>query len=77
VYAHNNNGIIFVKVDNGYELDELHNVLISSPVDGDLLRYNAGLEVWENFSGFTGTITINQPIPDPPININVQNGLII
>jgi hypothetical protein len=77
VYAHNNNGIIFVKVDNGYELDELHNVLISSPVNGDLLRYDAGTGVWENFSGFSGTITINQPFPDPPVNINVQNGLII
>lgn len=77
VYAHNNNGIIFVKVDNGYELDELHNVLISSPVNGDLLRYDAGTGVWVNFSGYTGPIIINQPIPNPPITINVENGLII
>ena len=38
VYSHANNGKIFVKVDNGYELDELHNVAIntSSQSYGDM-----------------------------------------
>ena len=27
-------------------------------------------------SGFSGTITINQPTPQPPINIDVTDGLI-
>lgn len=48
VYAHNNNGKIFVKVDNGYELDELHNVLITSPANNDLLQYNSAQQVWKN-----------------------------
>jgi hypothetical protein len=48
VYAHNNNGKIFVKVDNGYELDELHNVRISGATGGDTLQYNATTNVWEN-----------------------------
>jgi hypothetical protein len=51
VYAHANQGKIFVKVDNGYELDELHNVLISSPTDGQVLKYNQSLGVWENGDG--------------------------
>ena len=48
VYAHAINGKIFVKVDNGYELDELHNVLITSPANNDLLQYNSAQQVWKN-----------------------------
>lgn len=42
------NGIIFVRVINGFELDELHNVLITNPQDGDALKYNAALGLWVN-----------------------------
>jgi hypothetical protein len=45
VYAHQNNGKIYVKVDNGYELDELHNVNVSTAATGDYLRYNGTLWV--------------------------------
>ena len=48
IYAHANQGKIYVKVDNGYELDELHNVRITSVADNDVLRYDSGLAVWEN-----------------------------
>lgn len=42
-----NNGEIFVKVQNGYEFDELHDVLITNPQDGDIImRDNTGL--WKN-----------------------------
>ena len=44
IYAHQNNGKIYVKVDNGYELDELHNVNVSTAASGDYLRYNG--TVW-------------------------------
>lgn len=44
-----NNGEIFVKVQNGYELDELHDVLIINPQDGDIImRDNTGL--WKNIT---------------------------
>lgn len=46
IYAHINQGKIYVKVDNGYELDELHNVKIASPSNGQVLTYENGL--WEN-----------------------------
>lgn len=40
-------GSLYLKVDNGYEIDELHDVLISSPTNGDLLQYQlSGL--WQN-----------------------------
>jgi hypothetical protein len=53
VYAHQNNGKIFVKVDNGYELDELHNVRITAVADNNILQYNSSLAVWENVAGTT------------------------
>jgi hypothetical protein len=56
VYAHKNNGKIYVKVDNGYELDELHNVRITSVADNNILQYNSSLAVWENVAGTTTNI---------------------
>ena len=73
VYAHANNGKIFVKVDNGYELDELHNVKITSPTDKQLLQYNESLAVWENVTGYTGVINIPSI---PPVSITVSGGII-
>lgn len=60
VYAHNNQGKIFVKVDNGYELDELHNVLITSPANNDLLQYNSTQQVWKN-------IPVGTAVPTPTL----------
>jgi hypothetical protein len=60
VYAHPNNGKIFVKVDNGYEIDELHNVRINTGTlaNGQVLKYNTSLSVWENGAASgTGTVT--------------------
>lgn len=54
-YAHNNNGKIFVKIDNGYEIDELHNVAITTPAKGDTLEYNGS--IWVN-SGIVYTIEL-------------------
>lgn len=48
-------GSIYVKVDNGYELDELHNVLITSPTSGQTLIYDAVQGVWENANISAGT----------------------
>lgn len=48
-----NNGEIFIRVQNGFELNELHNVLIgtdysSTPADNDLLAYDSGSSLWKN-----------------------------
>lgn len=49
-YSHAVNGKIFVKVDNGYELDELHNVAINplTLANKDILQYNSSTSIWEN-----------------------------
>jgi hypothetical protein len=59
VYAHSNNGTIFVKVDNGYEIDELHNVKITtgSLTPGQLLVRSGSnaTGVWINTNQLTGS----------------------
>jgi hypothetical protein len=49
-YAHAVNGKIYVKIDNGYELDELHNVAINSLTlaNKDILQYNSSTLTWQN-----------------------------
>lgn len=43
-----NNGEILVKVQNGYELDELHNVFISAPGLNELLVWDSNANMWLN-----------------------------
>ncbi len=44
------NGIIYVATQNGYELEELHNVLIDDDTiaDGDVLTWDGDLSLWVN-----------------------------
>jgi fibronectin-binding autotransporter adhesin len=52
-------GSIYVKIDNGYELTELHDVQITSPTSGNTLIYDAAVGVWKNANITAGTgITI-------------------
>ena len=48
VYSHSNHGKIFVKVDNGYEIDELHNVLITNVQNNQALIYKTSNNTWQN-----------------------------
>lgn len=43
-----NNGEIFVKVQNGFELDELHNVDARNPSNNDGIFYNSTTQLWEH-----------------------------
>lgn len=56
--SNQNNGIIYVKVQNGYELEELHNVSALSPSNNDGIFWNSTTSLWEKKSistvlGFT------------------------
>jgi hypothetical protein len=57
VSAHATQGSIFVKVDNGYELDELHNVKIASATNGQALTYTSATDIWENKTIIEDSIT--------------------
>ena len=48
--AHATQGEIFVKVQNGFELDELHDVSITSPAAGDIVARNSANTLWENMT---------------------------
>jgi hypothetical protein len=62
-YAHPTQGKILVKVQNGYELDEIHDVSIVSPVTGQTLVYNSTTDLWVNntvslTAGVNGTLPV-------------------
>ena len=48
--AHPTLGTIEVKVQNGYELDEIHDVQISSPADKDILYRDSATSLWKHAS---------------------------
>jgi len=72
-------GEVFVNINNGWELDELHNVLITSPASGNTLIYDATAGVWENASLTAGTgisitngagaITVTNSAPDQTVSL--------
>jgi len=49
-------GSIYVFAQNGYELNELHDVRITSVANNNLLRYDSGVPAWVNIAGPSGTI---------------------
>ena len=74
--AHPTQGRIVLAIQNGYELTELHGVLVPSPSNNDVLRYNSTTGLWEddsivtilgytpaniNSPAFTGTPTAPTP----------------
>jgi hypothetical protein len=46
-YAHAIHGKIFVKVNNGYELEELHNVSAIAPNNNEVLTYDTATLLWK------------------------------
>ena len=48
--VHANQGTILVRIQNGFELEELHNVAIASVANGDLLVYESATSLWKNKS---------------------------
>lgn len=73
-----NNGEIFVTVQNGFELNEIHDVDLKTnvPINGDVLGYNGTLWVNKTIAGWLGytpvpttrTITINGTTQDLSAN---------
>jgi len=65
IRSHPTQGVILVAVQNGYELDELHDVSITSPTNGQVLKYNSTTGLWYNgtdsagvaWGGITGTLS--------------------
>lgn len=63
--VHATNGEIFVKVQNGFELDELHNVLISSAANKQVLQYDSATSLWKNATISAG-VAVSETAPSTP-----------
>jgi len=60
VRTHQNEGVIEVRVQNGFELEELHNVAISGVTNGQFLQYNSASGLWlASSSGNFTTLQVN------------------
>lgn len=58
------NGTIVYRIQNGYEIDELHDVAIASKANNDLLVYESATSLWKNktFAAiFGGTPLVSVP----------------
>lgn len=69
VRSHPTQGVIEVKIQNGYELEELHNVSITSPQDDQVLVYDAGTNLWVNQTQPAETFVFVQGSPSNTWNI--------
>lgn len=67
VRSHASAGVIYVNIMNGFELEELHDVKITSVANGQLLKWVTANSRWENTSDLDGltsaTITNNSANP--------------
>jgi hypothetical protein len=55
-----NSGKIYVKIQNGYELEELHNVAVTGVTNGQFLQYNSSSGLWlASSSGNFTSLSVN------------------
>jgi hypothetical protein len=54
--SHPTQGVVEIRIQNGYELDELHNVSAQSPSNGDILQYVSSTSLWTKTAGTTSAI---------------------
>ena len=69
--SHPTDGTIEIKIQNGFELEELHNVLITSVSNNQVLAYESSSSLWKNktltksdvgLSNVDNTSDLNKPI---------------
>lgn len=66
--ANAGNGQIYVRVQNGYELDEIHDVQITTtPSDGQVLTYEASTSLWKPKTPTTASGTVTSIATTSPI----------
>jgi len=79
-------GSLFIKINNGYELDELHDVRIVSKTGGQIISYDQTNGYWKNTNLAAGTgvtvnsdvggvITVTNSAPDQTVVLNDGTGI--
>ena len=74
--ANNGNGELYVKIQNGYELDEIHDVQITSaPLAGALLMRDATNSLWKanRLTGTTNQVTVTNA--DTAVTLSLPTSL--
>ena len=59
VKANAGNGSIYVKVQNGYEMEELHNVKITNSQNNQVIAYSDTQQLWKNRNIYSIVDTVN------------------
>jgi len=54
--SHPTQGVVEVSIQNGYEMDELHNVAAQNPDNNDILQYKTATSLWTKVAGTTSNI---------------------
>jgi len=55
--ANAGNGQMYIKPQNGFELEELHDVLVTSPTNNQTILWNSAVTLWTNSTLTVGTIS--------------------
>ena len=79
------NGRLYVRIQNGYELDEIHNVSAQNPTNGQTLIYNATTGLWTkgtltagtgiSIANGAGSITVTNSAPDQTVALTAGTGI--
>ncbi len=78
VRSHPTQGVVEIRIQNGFELDELHNVSAQTPTNNQGLFYNSSTSLWENKSiatalGYT-PISLTSLSATSPLSYNNTTG---
>lgn len=79
VYAHANQGKIYIKIDNGYEINELHDCYLPTPTNNDGIFWSSGTTRYENKSiatvlGYTPAPLYSFELYADTSNVNPPDG---
>lgn len=70
IRVHQTQGVISVDIQNGFELDELHDVAVTGVTNNQYLIYNSGTQLWTPTSSgiFTKVAIGSNTLPETPIS---------
>ena len=64
IVRHATTGILFVRPSSGGHIEDIHDIVLTSPTDGQFLRYNSASAVWANDAINLGTDTVGNYMSD-------------